>query len=71
MLPAGGTVDPAAIEPAKEKSWVLDIDMFSGAPMRFDVERVVAEARRHAERVYTIFRWAVTDDFLARYGGKQ
>lgn len=69
MLPAGATVDPAALEPAKEKSWVLDLDMFSGAPMLFDVERVVSEAKRYAERIYTIFRWAVTDDFLARYGG--
>jgi uncharacterized protein (TIGR04255 family) len=69
-LPAGATVDPAAIEPANERSWILDLDMFSGAPMPFDVERVVAEATRYAERIYTIFRWAVTDDFLVRYGGK-
>lgn len=70
VLPAGATVDPAAIEPASEKSWVLDLDMFSGAPMPFDVERVVVEAKRYAERIYTIFRWVVTDDFLVRYGGK-
>lgn len=70
VLPAGTTVDPAAIEPAQEKSWVLDLDMFSAAPMPFEVERVVAEAKRYAERIYTIFRWAVTDDFLVRYGGK-
>jgi uncharacterized protein (TIGR04255 family) len=63
-------VDPAAIEPAKEKSWILDLDMFSAAPMPFDVERVVEEAQRYAERIYTVFRWAVTDDFLVRYGGK-
>ena len=70
VLPAGGTVDPAAIEPAPEKSWLLDIDMFSASPMPFDVERVVAEAKRYAERVYTIFRWAVTKEFLVRYGGE-
>ncbi len=69
-LPPGATVDPAAIEPAKEKSWILDLDMFSLTPMPFDVARVVAEARRYAERIYTIFRWAVTDDFLVRYGGE-
>ena len=69
-LPAGATVDPAAIEPAQDKSWILDLDMFSAAPMAFDVDRVVVEAQRYAERIYTIFRWAITDSFLARYGGK-
>lgn len=69
-LPPDATVDPAAIEPAKEKSWILDLDMFSAASMPFAIDRVVAEAQRYAERIYTIFRWAVTDDFLLRYGGK-
>lgn len=69
-LPPGTTVDPAAVEPAKEKSWILDLDMFSVAPMPFVVERVVKEAQLYAERIYTVFRWAVTDDFLVRYGGK-
>lgn len=68
-LPPGATVDPAAIEPANEKSWILDLDMFSSVPMPFVVERVIAEAQRYAERVYTVFRWAVTDAFLERYGG--
>jgi len=69
FLPRGATVDPAAIEPANEKSWLLDLDMFSATPMPFVVNRVVEQAQRYAERIYTIFRWAVTDDFLARYGG--
>lgn len=70
FLPPGGTFDPATIEPANEKSWILDLDMFSAAPMPFVVEQVVAEAQRYAERIYTVFRWAVTDEFLVRYGGK-
>lgn len=69
-LPPGATVDPAAIEPAKEKSWILDLDMFSTAPTPFVVDRVVAQAQRYAERIYTLFRWAVTEEFLVRYGGK-
>lgn len=69
-LPPGATVDLAAIEPAPEKSWILDLDMFSSAPKPFVVDEVIAEAQRYAERVYTIFRWAVTDKFLTRYGGK-
>ncbi len=68
-LPPGVTIDSSAIEPALEKSWILDLDMFSTTSMRFEVETVVKEAQRYAERIYTIFRWAVTDDFLIRYGG--
>ena len=69
-LPPGLTIDPAAIEPANEKSWILDLDMFSAAPKPFVVEDVIADAQRYAERIYTVFRWAVTKDFLIRYGGK-
>lgn len=70
LLPPGVTIDPTAIEPAPEKSWILDLDMFSASPVPFGVDRVVDDARRFAERIYTFFRWAVTDDFLRRYGGK-
>jgi len=69
VLPPGTTIDPAAVEPAQEQSWILDLDMFSTSPMPFDVERIIAEAQRYAERIYTIFRWAITDSFLKRYGG--
>jgi uncharacterized protein (TIGR04255 family) len=69
LLPAGATVDPAAIEPTTEKSWLLDLDMSSAAPVPFVVDQVVDRAQRYAERIYTVFRWAVTDAFLVRYGG--
>jgi uncharacterized protein (TIGR04255 family) len=69
-LPAGATVDPAAIEPTNEPSWILDLDMFSSEPVPFDVDRVVDNARGFAERIYTFFRSAVTDNFLRPYGGK-
>ncbi len=68
-LPEGGTVDPNAIEPIAERSWVLDIDMFSVEPKSFSVDSLVEDLRRYAERLYTVFRWAVTEEFLRRYGG--
>jgi uncharacterized protein (TIGR04255 family) len=68
-LPPGATVDPAAVESVAEKSWILDLDMFTTDPSPFQVDRVVARARGFAERIYTVFRWAVTDEFLVRYGG--
>lgn len=70
FLPPGATLDPAAIEPATEKSWILDLDMFSAGPIPFVVSQVVERAQRYAERIYTVFRWAVTDEFLVRYGGE-
>jgi len=70
-VPAGATVDPNAIEPMiDEPSWVLDVDMFSNEEHPFVPEEIVNTARRFTERLYSVFRWAVTDDFLRRYGGK-
>jgi len=69
-LPPGSTVDPAAIEPAKEKSWILDLDMFSAAPMPFAVEPVVAEGPAIRREDLHRLPWAVTDDFLRKYGGE-
>lgn len=70
LVPANVSFDPAAIEPVGEKSWLLDLDMFSAAPMPFAAEQVVRRAEGYAERLYAVFRWAVTEAFLARYGGK-
>jgi uncharacterized protein (TIGR04255 family) len=69
LVPAGATVDPNAIEPIGEASWVLDVDMFSNEEHPFIPEEIVNTARRFSERLYSVFRWAVTDDFLRRYGG--
>ncbi|MDQ3264471.1 MAG: TIGR04255 family protein [Myxococcota bacterium] len=69
QLPANFTLDPLALEAVAEKSWVLDLDMFSSAPMPFSVEGMLASVQGYAERIYTVFRWAVTDEFLRRYGG--
>jgi uncharacterized protein (TIGR04255 family) len=69
-LPPSGTVDPGAIEPIGEDSWILDLDMFTAEPRPFDVDQIVNEAQRFAERLYTVFRWAVTDEFLRLYGGE-
>jgi uncharacterized protein (TIGR04255 family) len=69
LLPADATVDPAVIEPISEESWILDIDMFSSEAFAVGVDRIVGDAQRFAERIYTVFRWVVTDEFLQRYGG--
>ena len=70
LLPPSATVDPAAIEPLGEPSWILDLDMFQAGQRIFDPQEMVSDVRLFAERIYTFFRWAVTDDFLRFYGGK-
>jgi uncharacterized protein (TIGR04255 family) len=70
LLPARSTVDPAGIEAIDEPSWILDIDLFSTKQRDFDAAALSADARRYAERLYTVFRWAVTPEFLRRYGGE-
>jgi len=70
-LPANATVDPNAIEPIADPSWILDLDMFSNRPPRaFTAEEVVSQAKAYSERLYSVFRWVVKDEFLKRYGGK-
>lgn len=70
LLPPNATVDPAAIEPADVESWILDLDVFNMKPFPFSVDAVQTRAGRFAERLYAFFRWAVTSEFLRRYGGK-
>ncbi len=69
-LPARSTVDPAAVDPVDEPSWILDLDAFRQETSAFDVELIGSRARTLAERIYSVFRWVVTDEFHRRYGGR-
>lgn len=69
ILRAGRTIDPAAIAPINEPSWLLDLDLFKASKQAFEPAAIVAEARSYSERLYCFFRWVVTPAFLARYGG--
>lgn len=72
-VPAGSVLEHSAVGPADEDGWLLDLDaskVFAEGKQRFEVDRVVGLARGFAERTYSLFRWVVTDEFLARYGGK-
>ena len=67
-LSARSTVDLAAVDPVDEPSCVLDIDAVRQITDALDVEKIVSRTRTLAERIYSVFRWAVTDEFLRRYG---
>jgi uncharacterized protein (TIGR04255 family) len=70
LVPAQGTVDPAVVDAIDQPSWILDLDAFKTETRLLEVEAIVDQARGFAERLYSIFRWAVTAEFLRRYGGE-
>lgn len=67
LLPAGAQLD-LALQPLQVPSWVLDVDAFRASPSTFTPAAASAQVRELAERAYRFFRWAVTEDFLARFG---
>lgn len=69
LLPPNATPDPSTIEPIAQPSWILDLDMSTKSHTDFTAEAIVAKAEAFAARIYTFFRWAVTDAFLQRFGG--
>lgn len=70
VMPANATFDPYAIDPVPERSWILDLDISTTQPQIFSVEAVMEQALDFTERIYTFFRWVVTNEFLRRYGGE-
>jgi uncharacterized protein (TIGR04255 family) len=68
-LPRGMTIDPSLLPPSEEDSWIIDLDVSETEEMSFDVELLITKVRSYAERIYTIFRWMVTDEFIREYGG--
>ena len=70
QLAAGATHDPNAVVPINEPSWILDFDIFRSEQPPFDVALLTADLEQFAERLYSMFRWSVTDRFLEYYGGQ-
>jgi uncharacterized protein (TIGR04255 family) len=69
-LPPGMTIDPNLAPPIQEDSWLIDLDVSKAGQFPFATKTVIETASLAAERVYTVFRWMVTDEFLRTYGGK-
>jgi uncharacterized protein (TIGR04255 family) len=70
LVPANSTIDPSAVEPSSSPSWLLDLDAYANRVQPFDVDALLGQTRLFAERVYTFFRWMVTDEFLRQFGGR-
>lgn len=70
QLPANATYDPDALEPVGNRSWVLDLDMFTTESQPFTSEKLLTTATGFAKCLYWLFRQMVTEEFLRFYGGR-
>jgi uncharacterized protein (TIGR04255 family) len=70
VMPTNMTPDPGAISPLPNPSFVLDIDVSSKSQREFVIDALVPSFRSLAERAYSVFRFAVTEEFLKIYGAK-
>jgi len=71
LIPSNTTFDPNVLEPIDQPSWFLDLDMSISENQEFDVEKILEDTKRFSERIYTFFRWSVTDEFLSHFGGEK
>lgn len=69
VIPAGKSVDPSVMRPYNTRSWLLDLDAFKMKKSDFNVEEILEETEFLATRIYSMFRWVVTDAYLQRFGG--
>lgn len=68
MVPPSVTVDPSSILPIDEPCFLIDLDVFDETAIGFHPSEITKKAKLFAERSYAFFRWAVTDEFLRRFG---
>ena len=72
QIPAMATMDPDLMQPIDRPSWILDLDIFTkeGEATSFIANDVLTKVRGFAERIHSVFRWCVTEEFLRYYGGE-
>jgi uncharacterized protein (TIGR04255 family) len=67
-LPANMAIDLNLVPPIGEDSWIIDLDVSKSGESPFLTEAIIETATLCAERIYAVFRWMVTKDFLKTYG---
>ena len=70
LVPPHKTTDPGLINAVAQQSWLLDLDAFYAQQRPFAIDAIVHRAQGFTERIYRLFRWAITDAFLKQCGGK-
>ncbi len=68
MMPPHTTFD-AALPPSEAAGFILDLDVYSDTPDDYSAIRLRDMTASFCELQYSLFRWAVTPDFLRAYGG--
>jgi uncharacterized protein (TIGR04255 family) len=64
ILPPGGIFDPI-LPPLPDKSWVLDLDIFTvEAGFPFEPAALQERLMRYGDHVHSFFRWAMTTKFV-------
>jgi uncharacterized protein (TIGR04255 family) len=69
VMPAMMSPDLSAIAQLPHESFVLDIDVWSMQQREFHSEALLVAFQQLTERAYSVFRFAVTDEFLKVYEG--
>jgi uncharacterized protein (TIGR04255 family) len=69
ILKPGQTHDPQALPPAEGVRYFLDLDGINMDAREFSAAEIRMTAARLTERVYTMFRWAVTNKLLEACNG--
>lgn len=67
LVPPGETVDPA-VSPAKDLSWVLDLDSSSEEVQPFEVGSILAKTGKLSDFAYDFFKYVSTEGFLKEFG---
>jgi uncharacterized protein (TIGR04255 family) len=70
VMPAMMSPDLSAIAQLPNESFVLDIDVWSMQQREFDPDALLTAFQQLTERAYSVFRFAVTDEFLNVYEGE-
>jgi uncharacterized protein (TIGR04255 family) len=68
VMGAGMSPDPSSISILDKENFLLDIDVSSSTRRPFGREDLASAFQKLAERAYSVFRFAVTDEFLKAYG---
>ncbi len=68
IVPGNSTHDPAALNAIEQRSWVLDLDMFSSGSLPFGCQELISLTEAFSKRIYAVFRDITTEEFLKHYG---
>jgi uncharacterized protein (TIGR04255 family) len=69
ILKSGQTHDPQVLPPSEDVRYFLDLDGINLESREFSALAIKSTAAGLTERVYTMFRWAVTDKLLEACNG--